>query len=148
MLSVVAGKPYAEALLHRPVGFLLAHPADSGLAELERRAAADALDAAVVVEPSTLYVGSLVRDRWADLLAAFSQVKLPDASLHDLLSARDSLALRSTMSLSWDPDQQRPRVVEISQADADLLAEQAAWMAQAAGALGGRCLVSDSSMSG
>ncbi len=135
MLAVAARKPYAEALLRRAVGFLLAHPADPALADLERQAAADALDTAVVVEPSTLYMGSLVPDRWADLLATFSQVNLPDASLHDILSARDGLALRSTMSMSWDPDQQRPRVVEISEADADLLARQAAWMAQAAGAL-------------
>jgi hypothetical protein len=132
MLAMAARKPYAEALLRRAPGFLLAHPADLTLAEHERQLAAQALDGTVVIEPSSLHLASLIPDRWPDLLAAFAHVQIPDASLRDILTARDGLALRSTTSMGWSAEQERMVIAEISQADADQLAERAAWMARTA----------------
>ncbi len=132
MLALASRKPYTEALVRRAPGFLPAYPADSALAGQERQQAADALDGMVVVDPSALHLASLVPGRWPDLLAAFADVQIPDASLRDILAARDGLALRSTTTMGWDPDQQRMVLVEISQADADHLAERAVWMARTA----------------
>jgi tetratricopeptide (TPR) repeat protein len=132
MLAVAAGKPYTEALLRRGPGFLPAYSAGTTLAEQERQLATDALDGTVVVEPSALNLVSLIPDRWPNLLAAFAHVQIPDASLDDILTTRDGLALRSTTSMGWDPDQQRMVMGEISQADADQLADRAAWVARTA----------------
>jgi len=132
MLAIAARKPYTEALLHRAPGFLPAFPAAPALVDQERHLATDALEGTVIVEPSALYLAGLVPDRWPDLLAAFAHLQLPDASLGDILAARDGLALRSTANMGWNADQQRMVIVEISQADADLLAQRAAWMARTA----------------
>jgi hypothetical protein len=132
MLAMAAAKTYTEALLHRAPGFLLAYPVDPTLAGHERQLATDALDSTVIVEPSALYLASLIPERWPDLLAGLAQVQIPDASLRDILTARDALALRSTTSMGWDAEQERMVIGEISQADADQLAERAAWMARTA----------------
>jgi len=132
MLALAARKPYAEALLRRGAGFLLAHPADPTLAELEVQLAKDSLDGTVVIEPSALHLASLIPDRWPDLRAAFAHVQVPDASLQDTSAARDGLALRGTASVGWDTTAERVVIVEISEADADQLAERAASMARTA----------------
>ncbi len=126
MLAVATRKPYTQALLQRAPGFLPAYPVDPALANQERQLATDALDGTVVVEPSAVHLASLVPERWPNLLAAFAHVQIPDASLHDILAARDGMALRSTMSMSWNTDQERMWVVEISQAEAD----RAGWLAR------------------
>ena len=132
MLATAAGKTYTEALLHRAPGFLPAYPVDPNLAGHERQRATDALESTVVVEPSALYLASLIPQRWPDLLAAFAHVQIPDASLHDILTARDGLELRSTTSMGWNAEQERMVITEISQENADQLAERAAWMARTA----------------
>lgn len=132
MLAMAARKPYAEALARRGPGFLLAHPADPALAGHELQLAAEALDGTVMIEPSALHLASLIPDRWPDLRAAFAHVQVPDASLHDILIARDGLALRSTATITSDTAAERVVIVEISEADADQLAERAAWMARTA----------------
>jgi tetratricopeptide (TPR) repeat protein len=76
MLAMAARKPYAEALLRRGPGFLLAHPADPALAEHELQLATDALDGTAVIEPSALHLASLIPDRWPDILAAFAHMQV------------------------------------------------------------------------
>jgi tetratricopeptide (TPR) repeat protein len=132
MLALAARKPYAEALLRRAPGFLLAYPGDSTLAEHELRLATDALDGTVVIEPSALHLACLIPDRWPDICAAFAHAQVPDASLQDISAARDGLALRGTASMGWDTTAERVVIVEISEADADQMAERAAWMAHTA----------------
>jgi tetratricopeptide (TPR) repeat protein len=132
MLAMAARKPYAEALLRRGPGFLLAHPADPALAQDERQVATDVLDGTVVIEPSALHLASLIPHRWPDLRAAFAHVQVPDASLHDISAARDGLALRSTATITSDAARERVVIVEISEADADQLADRAAWMVRTA----------------
>jgi PIN domain associated with the TPR-GreAB-C-PIN system len=132
MLAVAARKPYAEALLRRGPGFLLAYPGDPTLAEHELRLAADTLDGTMVIEPSALHLACLIPDRWPDMRAAFAHAQVPDASLQDISAARDGLALRGTASMGWDTTAERVVIVEISEGDADQLAERAAWMARTA----------------
>jgi tetratricopeptide (TPR) repeat protein len=132
MLAIAARKPYAEALLRRGPGFLLAHPADPALAEHERQVATDALDGTVVIESSSLHLASLIPDRWPDLRAAFAHVQMPDASVQDIAAARDGLALRSTATITSDAARERVVIVEISEADADQLADRAVWMVRTA----------------
>jgi tetratricopeptide (TPR) repeat protein len=132
MLAMAAGKTYTEALLHRAPGFLPAYPVDPTLAGQEQQLATDALDGTVIVEPSALYLASLIPEQWPHLLAAFAHVQIPDGSLRDILTAQDGLALRSTTSIGWNTEHERMVIAEISQADADQLAERATWMARTA----------------
>ncbi len=85
-----------------------------------------------MIEPSAVHLASLIPDRWPDMRAAFAHVQVPDASLQDISAARDGLALRSTASMTWDAASERMVMVEISEADADQLAERAVWMATTA----------------
>lgn len=78
-------RPYMLSLLQRGAGLIPACSTDPTVTASERDAAAAALDGPVVVDPSALFVSSLLPGRWDSLLAQFSAVDMPQVCMDDLL---------------------------------------------------------------
>src|SRR5581483_4048880 len=77
------------------------------------------------IDPTVAHTLTLLDTPLRDqLLGSVLSVNTTDLLYRDALQAQDSLALRSTLSVSWDPGRQRPVPVQIDQATADLLAER------------------------
>jgi hypothetical protein len=124
-LSVFAGRPYAEALIKRAAGFLPVASANADVAVAEHETAAHALDDSVVVETSALHTFGLLTLDAKDLLANFRRVLVPAEVLDDALAARESLSLRSTATMGWDPRSDRPTLIEIEEDRAEAWARAA-----------------------
>jgi hypothetical protein len=129
MLATVVGRSFTEASLHRAAGVVYA---------AERPARADEEDAVelaqttpAVIDPTVAHTLTLLDAPLRDqLLGSVPSVNTTDPLYRDALQAQDSLALRSTLSVGWDPGLQRPVPVQIDQATADLLAERAREVAE------------------
>jgi tetratricopeptide (TPR) repeat protein len=130
-IAAIAGRSYGETLLRRGAGCLPILSPNDTVVEEERRAAEQARNSRCFVDTSVLHTLSLSQSLLQSIVAEFDVLLLPEEALRDLLMARDVLALRSTTSVSWDSEQERIRVIEISEADADDLAERAEWMVSA-----------------
>jgi nucleoside phosphorylase/tetratricopeptide (TPR) repeat protein len=124
-ISVVAGKPYAEALIKRAAGFLPISSANTEIAVLEREAAKHALDGPVVAETSALHTLELLRLDPKKLLANFSRILVPAEVLDDAIAAREVLNLRSTGMMGWDARSNRPTLTEVDEEQAEALANKA-----------------------
>jgi tetratricopeptide (TPR) repeat protein len=112
-LAAFAGRTYAEALIMRAAGFLPVAAADESIAALEREAASTALGRSVVAETSALVVLELLSGLESNrLLAEFDRILVPTRVLDDAVEASGSLGLRSTGTMSWDPQHERPVLVE------------------------------------
>ncbi|TNH27485.1 hypothetical protein FHG89_18045 [Micromonospora orduensis] len=124
LLAEATGASYAEVSLQRGAGFVRSH---SPVHEAPCRAAvAVALDHPVVLDTTAAHTLALLdagtRSR---LLAVFGQVLAADPAYRDALHGHESLGLRSTTSITWDPAAGQPRVVTIEESEADGLADQA-----------------------
>ncbi len=94
------------SLIQRGAGLIPACSTDPTVTALERDAAAAALDGPVVVDPSALYVSSLLPGRWDSLFAQFSAVDMPQVCMDDLLLTQHAVqrlqASSFTAGLSTD----------------------------------------------
>lgn len=127
-LAALAGKPYGEALLRRAPGCLPIAPPELQVLEQQQEHYRAAHDATVVVEPSALHLSSLLPTLADSVSGHAARLEFLDCCLRDLQHTTDSLSSRSTATVGWDPDADRPAFSEISQDQADDLADRAAWM--------------------
>jgi len=131
VLADITGRSYAETLIKRVVGCLVASPVDPVLADTEQAAARVAREAdSVVVDTSTLVLFDHLGGRAQRLTAQFARVLFPASHRDDVLEARNGLALRSSGTLGWNPQQQRPQFTEFSEDVVDNWAEAGARLAQ------------------
>jgi nucleoside phosphorylase len=131
LLADVTGRSYAETLIKRVVGCLVASAADPALAATEQAAARAACEAgSVVIDTSALVLLDHLGGRAQRLTAQFSRVLFPANCRDDVLEARNSLALRSTGTLGWNPQEQRPQLREFRPDVVDDWAEAGARLAQ------------------
>jgi tetratricopeptide (TPR) repeat protein len=135
MLSALARRPYSEALLRRAAGCLPIVSPDDRVVAAEYALAAEHLNTVSSIDPSVLHTLSLTPDLWTRVRTEFRNFVISQFALRDLLIARDSLILRSTGTLSWDPTQERVRLTEITKEQAEDLASRSEWMAGAATSL-------------
>lgn len=126
-LSSFVGRPYSEALVRRAAGCLPAHIEAN--ADDETQTVRLALDQRVAIDTSALNSLSYIRRVWPDVRSGFSSLAVPRDTVMDAVAGREALSLRSTLSLGWDPKTESPRASEISEEDAHLLWERAAWIA-------------------
>jgi nucleoside phosphorylase len=114
LLGSVTGRSYAEMLIKRVVGCLVASAADPALADTEQTASRAARETgSVVIDTSALVLLDHLSGRAQRLTAQFARVLLPASHRDDILEARNSLALRSTGTLGWNAQQQRPQFAEV-----------------------------------
>lgn len=124
-LSALAHKPYAEAFIKRAAGFLPVASTKADAASMEKEAAHEALDGAVVAEASAMYTVGLTGIEPEGLLANFGRVIVPPEVLDDALATKNSLGLRSSGMMGWDARSNRPVLTEIDEEQAE------AWAAAA-----------------
>lgn len=108
-LADATSRSYAELLIRRDLGVVVV--ADGRRDELDdssASAARDALDRGAVLDLSALALLPDAHDAPEHVLAALPRAVMPSAARDDLLSAASALALRSTGTMSWDSDRERP----------------------------------------
>jgi nucleoside phosphorylase len=131
LLADVTGRSYADTLIKKVVGCLVASAADPALAAAEQEAARAACEAgSVVIDTSALVLLDHLGGRAQRLTAQFSRVLFPANCRDDVLGARNSLALRSTGTLGWNPQEQKPQLREFPPEVVDDWAEAGARLAQ------------------
>lgn len=107
LLAASRGRPYAQALIQRACGPIVAMTVDPVRFDREIAAARAAVNQSVVVETSALTIATLLPDRWPALRAVFTELVMPRNVLHDIQITGAELR-RDPDSLSWigfDPDQ-------------------------------------------
>jgi nucleoside phosphorylase len=115
LLAQVTGRSYAETLIKRTTGCLVAAAADPALAVTEQAAARAAREAGtVVIDTSTLVLLDHLGGQAPRLTAQFARVLFPASYRDDVLQTRNSLALRSSSTLGWNLQQQRPQLTDIA----------------------------------
>jgi nucleoside phosphorylase len=113
LLADVTGRSYAEMLIKRVAGCLVASAADQTLADTEQTASRIARETgSVVIDTSALILLDHPSGLAQRLLAQFARVMFPASYRDDVLEARNSVALRSSATLGWNPQQQRPQLTE------------------------------------
>lgn len=83
--STATSRPYLLGLTQRTAGLLLATAADPQINLIEAQAALDAVDGAVSVETSALYVAAGLLDLWHALEPQFAELRLAAPALDDIL---------------------------------------------------------------
>jgi nucleoside phosphorylase len=123
-------KSYADALVRNALGTYVIVNANPEIDLVETAAAADALNGTVVVDTSTLYLAGIVLGDLVELRSRFERLLIPDPQRDDILAARGPLQMSSPFSMSWDPVNERPTMIEHDEetnsrwaADADRLAD-------------------------
>jgi hypothetical protein len=107
MLAASRGRPYAQALIQRACGPIVAMTLDPVRFDREIAAVRASLNQSVVVETSALTTATLLPDRWPALRAVFAELVVPRNVLQDIQITGAELR-RDPDSLSWigfDPDQ-------------------------------------------
>jgi hypothetical protein len=129
ILSAYSGRSYTEALLRRGVGCLpqVAHD----MTDEDLRIATEAAGV-IVVDPSALCSTALVPSVWPAIVQHFSRVVISTVALRDLEDARDSLSMRTTATLGWNPVTDSMAYSEIDQSIADHLAATSELLVQEA----------------
>lgn len=113
LLADVNGRSYAETLIKKVVGCLVAATPDPALAATEQAAAHAAREAgSVVIDTSALIMLDHLGEKIQRVIAHFSRVLFSASCRDDVLEARNSLALRSPATLGWNPQEQKPRLIE------------------------------------
>ena len=124
ILSMAVGRPYAEASLRRAANGVLAEMPTRP--EDEESAAADAGKTTCVVDATTAHTLALLDESIRTVLLGYcSSIVVTDSVYRDALATRDALRLKSTMTISWDSVTNRPIVHEVSEEQAELLADRA-----------------------
>jgi nucleoside phosphorylase len=131
VLADATGRSYAETLIKRVVGCLVAAAADPALAATEQVAARAACEAgSVVIDTTALVLLDYLGGRAQRVMAQFSRVIFPANCRDDVLEARNTLALRSTGTLGWNPQEQKPQLREFPLDVVDDWAEAGVRLAQ------------------
>lgn len=131
MLAMAAGRSYGVALATTAAGAHVINLADGSIFEIERDAAASALDKSVVVDASIFNVLSYQKDLLPRVRTAFRSLQAIDDSIADMRACVEELESPSDGSISWDLDHGSLRV---SDDDEDATAEargRASWMLEA-----------------
>lgn len=124
VLSELHGRSFAEASLVRAAGRVYAE--DFPARPSETVAVLAAREAPVVIDPTAAHSLLLLdSDLRALMLGSTPTVNTTDHLYRDAIQGRDSLAMRSNLSVGWDPAAGRPMPTEIPQEAADELAERA-----------------------
>lgn len=84
LLAASRGRPYAQALIERACGPLVAISTDPARFEREVAAARAARGQSIVVETSALVISTLLPDRWSTLRDTFADIVAPRNLLHDI----------------------------------------------------------------
>jgi nucleoside phosphorylase len=109
-------KSYADALVRDALeSYIILNP-DPQIAPIEVAAAADALNGAVVVDASALFLADTAFGDLRELRSRFERLLLPAPQRDDILAARGPLHMASPFSMSWDPINNRPTLVEHDEA--------------------------------
>ncbi|MFD7012369.1 hypothetical protein [Rhodococcus jostii] len=128
VLSMTYGRTYTEILVRRAAGSLQLASGDPDELWRDRDALTGYLNTkpSLVIDISFLNTADLLSPNTRDAVLAFvsRQSLISAASIKDLRSARDTFAMRSTMSMSYDNATEGAIVHEIDQSDADMLADR------------------------
>ena len=129
VLTGAAGRTTTESLIRRDLGYIMAVDEHDGLG---LQTARDALGGRTVVDSTALVVGPWTGFPFRKLASYFEKVLIPGPLREDVARARSSLAMRSTLSVSWNAQEGRPSVNETSDEDAHRFAEAAeqVWLDQ------------------
>lgn len=122
VLTGAAGRTTAESLIRRDLGYVMAVEDDGGVGVQTAR---EAIDGRVVIDTTAIVVGPWTGHTFRKLASHFEKVIVPGPLREDVARARSSLAMRSTFSLAWDPQEQRPSISETSEEDAQRYSDEA-----------------------
>jgi tetratricopeptide (TPR) repeat protein len=92
----------------------------------EVEAATAALDGHVVVDPSSVVVGSFIRESWPTLRAAFASMAIPASAFAQLDEVR--LHAAPAGSLRWDHENDTYRMDSVDEADRERIIERREWV--------------------
>ncbi len=125
LAAEVHGLSYAEASLKRAAGFVYSNaPGASGVTSEELltalRQGPVVLDTTAAV--SLLALRATLREQ---LVGQFTRLESSGVAFRDARASQQSLSLKSTMSMHWDPEQDRLRLTEITEEEANTLADRA-----------------------
>lgn len=124
LAAEVHGLPYAEASLKRAAGFVYSNvPGANGVTDellTTLRRGTAVLDTTAAV--SLLALGDTLREQ---LVGQFTRLESTGTAFRDARASQRSLSLRSTMSMHWDAEQDRLRLSELTEEEADTLAQRA-----------------------
>jgi tetratricopeptide (TPR) repeat protein len=137
------GRTYTEAVVSRAAGMVRSF--NPGHAAMGAAAIDLAREQGAVIDTSAM--GTLVTLNDAlrhHLMGSLSRVETSEGAYADALAAQASLGTRSTMTVGFDQAAKQPRVYEISEEEAELLATRAAAVADLAGGLTRRSQVGPS----
>lgn len=124
LLSVGVNRTYAEASVMRAAGGVLAEFVVRP--ENELAASASAATSTCVIDATAAHTLSLIEEPTRSLLlGTCSSTVTTDSAYRDAAIARDALRLRSTMTVGWDANTDRPVVSEITADEAAALASRA-----------------------
>jgi TPR-GreAB-C-PIN type conflict system protein len=137
ILSEVHGRSFAEASLMRAAGRVYAEVFPTQQSEIEAAIAAHGTP--VVIDPTAAHSLVLLdSDLRALMLGSTPTVNTTNHLYRDAIRGRESLALRSNLSVGWDPATGRPMPREIPQQTTDDLAERAQDLVDLLGAVSRR----------
>jgi hypothetical protein len=137
------GRTYTEAVVSRAAGMVRSfNPGNTAMGA----AAIDlAREQGAVIDTSAMGTLVTLNDGLRhDLMGSLSRVETSEGAYADALAAQASLGTRSTMTVGFDQAAKQPRVYEISEEEAELLATRAAAVADLAGGLTRRSQVGPS----
>ncbi|MFK0173968.1 tetratricopeptide repeat protein [Streptomyces sp. NPDC090306] len=117
-LTLLSGRSYAEVLLRPTVERPHVYAADVLLTPAEADAAQGAQSGRVVVDTSAAVTLALLEPGVAEQLMGHPRALVTtDQLLNDALHAKESIALRSDMTLTWDEASSRPAILTTSVED-------------------------------
>lgn len=125
LITAARGRPLAAALVTNALGCIPIGSRNLQAFEREHQAARQALDGVVVADTHALVVLGRTGIDPSSVTAAFSKIIVERHTIDDLLETVDSLRLRSTASMGWDPKRDRPVLVEFDEDEADRWAREA-----------------------
>ncbi|MET9499990.1 hypothetical protein [Streptomyces sp. NPDC006552] len=103
MLSLATGRTYAEACIHRTAERPVVHAVDLPPLVAEMEAVRTALNGRVVLDTSAAATLALLEPGVSEqLVGQLRTVTTTDQLLADALQAKESIALRSDMTVAWD----------------------------------------------
>jgi tetratricopeptide (TPR) repeat protein len=130
LLSVMAGRTYAEVLLRRGAGIMPIGRPDALSRDREKTQAATALDGSVLVDTSVLTTWSLIPEHWSTIVASFREIHVHLAAALDAQNARVQTSQPSTGNLVWNPESEQLVLLEADPSDVAAVSARAAWVTE------------------
>jgi tetratricopeptide (TPR) repeat protein len=124
MLSFTRSVSYAEAVIRRMGGVVRAY--NAATQDAMRNSLIEALDSPVAIDMTAAHTLALLDvDLRSILVGQFAMMLSTDAAFQDARMAQQSLGVRSTLSMVWDPGISSARPVDIGEEETDRRAELA-----------------------